>query len=51
MFRVYGHLVDKVCNLHISADEGLRFAHNEYKPLMSAYGKPSKAKQTIYDAL
>ena len=51
MFRVYGHLVDKVCNLPISADEGLIFAHNEYKTLMSAYGKPSKAKEVIYDAL
>ena len=51
MFRVYGHLVDKVCNLPISADEGLIFAHNEYKTLMSAYGKPSKAKEAIYDAL
>ena len=51
MFRVYGHLVDKVCNLSISSDEGLRFAHDKYKPLMSAYGKPSKAKQAIYNSL
>lgn len=51
MLRVYGHLVDKVCNLPISADEGLRFAHDRYKPLFSAYGRPSKAKEAIYDAL
>ena len=51
MFRVYGHLVDKVCNLSISSDEGLRFAHEKYKPLFSAYGRPSKAKEAIYNSL
>ena len=51
MCRVYGHLVDKVCNSPISRVEGLGFAHVNYKPLFGAYKRPSKAKQAIYDAL
>lgn len=51
MFRVYGHLVDKVCNSPMSRVEGQGFAHINYKPLLSAYKKPSKAKQAIYSAL
>ena len=51
MYRVYGHLVDKVNNSPISRVEGLGAAHIKYKPWFGAYGKPSKAKQAIYDAL
>ena len=51
MYRVYGHLVDKVCNSPMSIVEGLGFAHCNYKPLFGAYVKPSKAKQDIYGAL
>lgn len=51
MFRVYGHLVDKVNNSPISKAEGLGFANNNYKPLFGAYRKPSTAKQAIYSAL
>ena len=51
MYRVYGHLVDKVCNSPISRAEGLGYGHCYYKPLLGAYKRPSKAKQAIYDAL
>lgn len=51
MFRVYGHLVDKVCNSPRSKADGLGFAHINYKPLFGAYGKPSTAKQAIYSEL
>ena len=51
MYRVYGHLVDKVCNSPMSMVEGLGFAHINYKPLLGAYGKPSKAIQAIYNEL
>ena len=51
MFRVYGHLVDKVHNSPRSNVDGLGFAHINYKPLLSAYKKPSKEKRAIYDAL
>ena len=51
MYRVYGHLVDKVCNSPMSKVDGLGYAHINYKPLLGAYGKPSKAKQAIYGAL
>lgn len=51
MFRVYGHLVDKVHNSTMSKSEGFGFAHNNYKPLFGAYVKPSTAKRAIYRAL
>lgn len=51
MYRVYGHTVEKVGSSPSSIEEGLRFAHRNYKPLRSAYVKPSVAKRTIYDAL
>lgn len=51
MYNVYGHLVDKVKNSNMSRVAGLGFAHNNYKPLLDVYGKPSKAKQAIYGAL
>lgn len=51
MFRVYGHLVDKVHNSPRSKADGFGFAHINYKPLLSAYKKPSTAKQAIYRAL
>lgn len=51
MFRVYGHLVDRVHNSIISKEEGLIFSPNHHKPLFGAYRKPSTAKQAIYSAL
>lgn len=51
MFRVYGHLVDKVHNSTRSRVEGLGFAHVNYKPLLGSYKRPSTAKQAIYSAL
>lgn len=51
MYRVYGHVVNKVHNAPSTFDGGMEFAHKNYKPLRSAYGKPSKAKQAIYSAL
>lgn len=51
MYRVYGHLVDKVHNSPRTKVEGLGFAHINYKPLLGAYVKPSTAKQAIYSAL
>lgn len=51
MFRVYGHLVDKVHNSTRSKVEGFGLAHINYKSLISAYKKPSTAKQSIYSAL
>lgn len=51
MFRVYGHLVNKVCSSPSSREAGFRFAHKNYKPLCSAYGRPSEEKKAIYSAL
>ena len=51
MFRVYGHLVDKVHNSSISKEEGLIFSSKRYKTLLGAYKRPSTAKQAIYCAL
>lgn len=51
MFRVYGHLVDKVHNSPISKEEGLVFSAKHYKPLLGAYKRPSTAKQAIYSEL
>ena len=51
MFRVYGHLVDRVNNSPMSKAEGVGFAQNNYKPWLGAYVKPSTAKQASYSAL
>lgn len=51
MFRVYGHLVDKVHNSSISKEDGFMFSIKRYKPLLDAYKRPSMAKQAIYNAL
>ena len=48
MFRVYGHLVDRVCSVPSSAADGASFAADKYKPLSEAYRKPSTAKKAIY---
>ncbi len=51
MFRVYGHLVDKVTNVEDKFETGMIYARDNYKPLNKAYRKPSTAKQAIYSAL
>ena len=51
MYRVYGHLVDKVHNSSISKEEGLIYSPKHYMPLLGAYKRPSTAKQAVYSAL